>query len=107
MPSQEDIPETSELLTAYDAEIAAIERPTADVHSGSGYDVQGGVAAVLFHRQAIQDRDNFRATYFDTAQGLDADVLIRGRYGILAARFPDTVGIGIASLHRDVASPPS
>lgn len=100
MPSQQDVPSAAQLLDAYGAEIAAIERPAADLHRGSGYDIHGGVGAVLFHRQAIADRDRFRATYYDTAQDLDADILIRGRYGILAARIPDLPGNGTATLTR-------
>lgn len=103
MPSQADVPSTADLLDAYDGEIAALHRDQADLRPGSGYDVNGGAAAVLFHRQALRDRDGFRATYFDTAQGLDADTLIRGRYGILAARIPDTAGTGVASLARHTA----
>lgn len=104
MPSQQDIPSTAQILAAARAEIAAIERPAADLHSGSFDDIQCGVGAILFHRQAIQDRDNFRAVYFDTASGLDADALIRGRYGVLAARIPDLPGTGAASLARAAAA---
>lgn len=100
MPSQQDVPSAADILAAYDAEIAALERSSGDLRSGSGYDIHGGVGAILFHRQSIHDRDRFRSVYFDTAQGDDADTLIRRRYGILAARIPDLPGTGIASLSR-------
>jgi hypothetical protein len=102
MPSQEDVPSTQALLNAYDGEITALHRSQADVHRGSGYDIHGGVAGVLFHRQGLRDRDGFRATYFDTAENDDADTLIVARYG--TARVDATRGTGTAALERPNAS---
>jgi hypothetical protein len=102
MPSQQDVPATADFLKAYRSEILALHNRDADVRSGSGYDIQNGVGAILWHRQAIRDRDAFRACYFDTCQGDDADALIVTRYTI--PRILATQGTGTAALQRASAA---
>lgn len=98
MPSRQPLPEIPDYLQAYAAEISALHRQNADVRRGSGYDIFGGTNAVLFSRQAIRDRDVFRAIYFDACYGDDVDTLIQARFGEM--RIPAAPGTGTAVFQR-------
>lgn len=101
MPSRQPLPQIPDYLQAYAAEISALQRPNADVRRGSGYDIFGGTNAVLFSRQAIRDRDVFRAIYFDACSGDDVDTLIQARFG--ESRIIASPGTGTAVFQRPTA----
>jgi hypothetical protein len=95
MPSQMPIDTTEAMLEAAQAGVGE-RRPTADVHTGSGYDVQAGVGAILWVREENRDRSNFAAVFMDTAEGADLDWRITHRNG--PPRVVATRGAGTALL---------
>ena len=105
MPSELTLPVLPELLDAAASELWS-RRQTADAHRGSLYDVQAGVGAILWIREATRDRDSFRACYDDTA---DSDVLewrVTNKGG--PAKIQTTRGAGSALIQypASIARPP-
>lgn len=99
MPATSQKPTTQDFLDAYGGAVSA-RRSAADVHRGSRYDVLGGVAAVLFQRVATKGSDEFRATYFDTAQDVDLDALMAKRFADVSPRVLTTKGQGSVTVSR-------
>src|SRR5579862_972708 len=98
MPSTDPIPPLADALRAFGDAVVATRDERADVRRGAVYDHFAGVGAVLLVREALHDRDVFRALYLDTADGADLTALVRRRFGI--ARILDTFGTGFAVLAR-------
>jgi uncharacterized phage protein gp47/JayE len=101
MPSQQDLPTLTALRDAYFAEVK-FRRPYADDHAGSLHDHLGGPGAMLFNRQASRDRRNFRAIYFNTAEGAALDSYVSQRFS--ATRQVATASSGTAELRRATAA---
>lgn len=95
MPSDKTLPTIPEMLDAAAAGLWG-RRQTADSHRGSLYDVQAGVGAILWVREATRDRDSFRACYDDFAQGDVLEWRITSKGG--PARIQATRGQGTALL---------
>lgn len=98
MPSHLEVPTVQDFIKAYRNGIHGIRRPNASLESGYRYNIWGGVAAVLFHREAVRDRDLFRSIFFSSAGGDDLVDYIEAHYGvdpILKAR-----GEGLVRLER-------
>ncbi len=104
MPSELNVPVLPELLDAAAAELWS-RRQTADAHRGSLYDIQAGVGAILWIRQAVRDRDSVRACYDDAADGDVLEWRVKRKGG--HARIQATRGSGTALLqYPAVARPP-
>jgi hypothetical protein len=103
MPVSSEAPTTQDYLAAYSGAVSA-RRTTADVHRGSRYDVLGGVGAVLFQRITTRDVDQFRATYFDTAQDTELDELEAKRYPDVPPRILAAKGKGFIQASRPSAA---
>lgn len=99
MPVSSEAPTTQDYLAAFSGAVSA-RRVTADVHRGSRYDVLGGVSAVLFQRITTRDVDQFRATYFDTAQDTELDDLEAKRYSDVPPRELAAKGQGFLQASR-------
>lgn len=97
MPSAIALPTIADLRTAFQSGVLAKDR-LADLHDGSIYDIWGGVGAMLFERVASRDRDVFRSTYFDFAEGGALDRVVEKRFG--AKRVLRTAGQGTAEFAR-------
>lgn len=97
MPSVDDVPGIPEFMRAFRGELAARD-DLADTHTGSSYDIWGGIAAVLLSREVRRDRDIFRANYFDQARGEDLNEIITERFR--DSRIVDSVGEGTSLLVR-------
>lgn len=67
MPSTSPLPNVSELERAFHDGVRGQRDKRSDRHTGSFYDHWAGVAAVLFAREAMRDRDLFHDVYFDFA----------------------------------------
>ena len=74
----------------------------ADVRDGSVYEQPGGVAAMIWSREAQRDEDLFRAVYFNTAEGEQLTDLVYAKDGI--SRILDAPGVGVATFVRPNAS---
>ncbi len=92
------LPTIDDLTSAFHASVRARRDKRADGRAGSAYDYIAGLSAILWSRQAQRDRDLFRATYFDDAQGDDLTGRAQQLFGI--ARTLDTYGTGFATLAR-------
>lgn len=101
MPSVDNTPGVPELMKAFRGELAARDE-LADAHTGSGYDIWGGVAAVLLTRESQRIRDIFRANYFDQARGPELDEILTERFH--DGRIVDGPGSGVAILSRSSLS---
>ena len=100
MPSELPVPTVEELRQAFRTGIVSERVPNADTRTGSVYDLFGGVGAMVFRRLALRDRNIFRATYFDFAEG---DALSN----IVLQRFGSTAGAATRGTGRVVFSRPS
>lgn len=105
MPSPLPLPTIPELIKAFDDAVVGQKDSRADVHRGSGFDLLAGLGAILFSREASRDRDNFRDTYFDLADGDQLQALGIAKFGATSgARAKDTFGVGSVTLVRPNAS---
>ncbi len=102
MPSQLAIPSIADHLRAGKNAIVASRDLFADTRSGAVYDFLMGTAALAWSREALADRDKFRAIYFTTAEGDDLTDFVLKRYGI--TRILDTYGPGTATFIRPSAA---
>ena len=102
MPSTQTIPTLADLRQAFRDGVIGQRERRADVHDGSAYDLLGGMAAMLFSRQAQRDRDLFRAVYLDSAEAEDLTSRAQTLFGI--TRFVDAYGTGTATIVRPTAA---
>ena len=102
MSSTLDIPAVPDFLTAYSDAIVTAGNNRTDTRRGSGYDLIGGGAAVIWTREAQRDDDLFRDIYFDTATGSAFDTYALQRFG--QTRATDTRGVGVAFVGRTSTS---
>lgn len=102
MPSQLQVPTSSDSLRVGKRAIVATRDELADDRTGSIYDFLMGTAALAWAREALSDRDKFRAIYFTTAQNDDLTDYVLKRFGI--ARILDTQGTGTALFVRASAA---
>ena len=77
--------------------------PTLDARRGSGYDLVGGAAALLWTKQANRDRQLFRNAYTDSATGADLSRHVEAKYGGIA-RVQAEAGAGTLTLSRPAAA---
>lgn len=100
MPSNQPLPTILEMLNGAAGALWA-RRQIADGHDGSLYDVQAGVGAILWVREAVRDRDSFRACFDDWTTGdlLESRIVRKGG----PARIVASRGTGQAQLQRDSA----
>jgi hypothetical protein len=102
MPSELPVPTVEELRQAFRTGILSERDPNADTRTGSVYDLFGGMGAMVFRRLALRDRNIFRATYFDFAEGDALTELTFERFGNTAGAA--TRGTGRAIFTRPTAS---
>lgn len=98
MPATGTPPTLRDFLTAYGNAIRGTRSTTADVRTGSAYDLIGGVSAIVWSRQAQRDRRLFRQVYTDTADGEDLERLVEKKYQV--TRIQSTYGTGTLTLTR-------
>lgn len=98
MPAQSPLPTIAELTRAYGDGVRAERDPNVDAHSGSAHDLLAGTSAILAAREAVRDRDLFRQSYFDTAEGLRLYDFAKRRFGVDAIRAAR--GVGFVDLER-------
>lgn len=98
MPSAFAEPTVAELVEAFGDGIRAQRDRYVDAREGAIYQHWGGVAAILWSRNAQRDTDLWRAIYIDSAEGRDLTNLLESRYGF--ERTEDDYGVGKASLRR-------
>jgi hypothetical protein len=101
MPATGQPPTLRDFLTAYGASIRGARSTTADVRTGSAYDLIGGVSAIVWSRQVQRDRRLFRQVYTDTADGEDLERLVEKKYQV--TRIQSTYGTGTLTLTRPAA----
>lgn len=98
MPSQLQLPTIADSLRVGKRAIVATRDELADDRTGSIYDFFMGTAALAWAREALADRDKFRAIYFSTAQNDDLTDYAKKRFDI--DRVLDTQGAGTALFVR-------
>lgn len=101
MPSLYAEPTLDELLQAFADGIRSQRDRHVDAREGSLYQHWGGVAAVLWSRNARRDTDLWRAIYLDSAEAKDLTNLLADRYDF--DRITDTYGTGTVRLRRATA----
>lgn len=98
MPSTKPLPTVRDfLLTGQQAVVGQVDA-YADVRPGSMYDHINGPYATLMARQAVADRDKFRAIYISSAQGDDLSRIVVGRLGV--PRIQGAYGQGTCAFQR-------
>lgn len=102
MPSQLPVPDIRDSIRAGGRAIVARKDLLADTRTGAIYDLLMGTAAMAFSREALTDRDKFRAIYLTTAQNDDLTTFVSQRFGI--DRVLDTYGTGSCGFSRGSAS---
>ena len=103
MPSGMNLPNTTALITAFQAGVRASPggKPNnADVRTGSRYDVWGGVNAILSKRIAARAKGIFAQNYFSSASGDSLDLYISRRFNSQFPRIGAAYGTGVAALVR-------
>lgn len=98
MPSTRPVPTVRDFLLAGRQAVVGFVDDYADTRSGSMYDHMSGPYATLQARQALADRDKFRAIYINSAQGDDLTRIVTARLGV--PRVLGNYGTGILSLQR-------
>ncbi len=98
MPSVYAEPTIAELLQAFEDGIRAQRDRYVDAREGSIYQHFGGVAAILWSRNARRDTDLWRAIYLDSAESTNLTALLNDRYDF--ERVEDSYGTGTARLTR-------
>lgn len=98
MPSAKPIPTVSDFITAAKNALRGRFDNRSDVRDGSVYDYIAGTAAMIWSQELQRDRDLFRASYTDTADGQTLTDRILLKYGV--TRIVDGYGTGTAQLSR-------
>jgi len=98
MPSSQPIPSVADHLKAARRALTGRRDRYGDVHAGSFYEHVFGPTAILFHREAVRDRDLFADTYFASAKGEALSTRIATMWGI--PRILDTYGAGTCRFQR-------
>lgn len=102
MPTAFAEPSVQELLDAFEDGIRSSKDRYVDAREGAIYQHWGGVAAILWSREARRDTDLWRSNYLDSAEGSQLTALLNDRYDF--ERVTDTYGVGTARLTRPTAA---
>lgn len=102
MPSLEPLPTVQDFVTAGRNGLTGEGDLYGDTHAGSLYDHCAGPTAILFSREAENDRDNFRDIYFQDATSDALTDLVQARWSI--ARILSTAGVGTCEFVRSSAA---